>query len=102
MLVHRGRWRRYPVSRDGQAASRREQWTRSPECLAGAGYLELLRHCVTTTGASSSSANRGDVAELQCGRGRECNLHTPAAVDRVPFVLWSGIGRMCVGCGRAT
>ena len=79
MLVHRGRWRRYPVSRDGQAASRREQWTRWSECLAGAGYLELL-----------------------CGRGRECNLHTLAAVDRVPFVLWSGIGRMCVGCGRAT
>ena len=80
MLVHRGRWRRYPVSSGGQAA------------------VATLR----ITGASSSSANRGDVAELQCGRGRECNLHTLAAVDRVPFVLWSGIGRMCVGCGRAT
>ena len=51
MLVHRGRWRRYPVGSDGQAASRREQWTRWSECLAGAGYLEMLRHCVTTTGA---------------------------------------------------
>ena len=26
------RWRRHPVNSDGQAASRREQWTRSPEC----------------------------------------------------------------------
>ena len=36
-------WRRYPVNNDGQAASRRhrKQWTRSPECLAGAAYLEL-------------------------------------------------------------
>ena len=33
--------RRHPVNNDGQAASRTEQWKRSPECLAGAGYLEL-------------------------------------------------------------
>ena len=41
-VVNRGtQWRRYPVNNDGQAASRREQWTRSPEYLAGAAYLEL-------------------------------------------------------------
>ena len=85
MLVNKGRWRRYPVNSDGQATIRREQRTRWPECLAGAGYLELRRPCVTTTGASSSSANPGDVAaagsvictpwlpwivcRLSCGRG---------------------------------
>ena len=53
----------------------------------------------TTTGASSWSANRGNVSELQCGHGRACNLHTLAAVDRVSFVVWSGFGP-CAGLVR--
>ena len=102
-VVDRGtRWRRYPVNSDGQAASHREQWTRSPECLAGAGYLELWRHCVTRQQVrpvgvrteamlpNCSVAAAGSVICTHCG----CRGST-----RVSFVLWSGL-RRCAGLVR--
>ena len=94
------RWRRYPVNSDGQAASRKEQWTRSPECLAGAGYLELRRHCVTQLQVrpvgvrTEAMLPNGSVictrwllwimCRLSCGRGSDA------------------VRGMFVDCGRAT
>ena len=100
-VVNSTQWRRYPVINDGQNASRREQWTRLPECLAGAAYSELWvwRHCVrlkpcvqleceprdcSVAAAGSVICTHWIVCRLSCGRGSDA------------------VRGMFVDCGRAT
>ena len=96
-VVNRGtRWRRCPVNSDGQGASHREQWTRSPECLAGAGNLELWRHCVTRLQVHPVGVQTEAMLPSAVW---PCLGVQSGSVDRVSFVLWSGFGR-CAGLVR--
>ena len=115
-VVNRGtQWRRYPVNNNGQAARRRERWTRLPECLAGAAYWELWvwRHCVTrlqtcvqleceprhcsVAAAGSVICTHWIVCRLSCGRGSDAVPGSDAVrglfVDWTCHVMWVGILR---------
>ena len=72
----------HDVVNGDRRSERRGQWTRSPEYVAKAGDWELRRHCVIRLGSDILAPTEAMLPSAVCG-GRECNLHTLAAVCRL-------------------